>query len=455
MIPTLTSLLHKISRALKIQTLSTLISISSKYPAIIKKTAALILEESTPLITDDDLQLAQLSLQLINSQIGASPMAGLENIAQCGIKLATSPLIQGLALDELLNFFRGIGPLHKGSLTLTNLTKKLWAIAGPTSLKAIAKCIAALVLVSQNSQIDASIKSYIKTFSKVSEQENSRKLAALTLGEIGKQKDLKNYRDLLTTITNIFSSDSDEFKSYASICLGNISLGNLTYFLPVVLEQIKTMKLHHYLLLIALREIISIDPESLGPYLKDILPLMTEHAYSEEETIRNLVAENLGKLFIAHAMDVMEYFEKNLTSTNVLIRSTFATSFKYSGVKTMNRTRMGYILPTFFLVLKDKNVGVKTNALISLNTIAHNLPQLLRSEIDELMPIVLKETITRPELIKEVDLGPFKHKIDEGAPLRKSSYNVIDTLLIEIGERIDCTQVIERLYEGLGIYFKL
>ena len=50
--------------------------------------------------------------------------------------------------------------------------------------------------------------------------------------------------------------------------------------------------------------------------------------------------------------------------------------------------------------------------------------------------VAIHETIIRPELITEVDLGPFKHKVDEGIPIRKAAYSLIDTLVEKIPERI-------------------
>lgn len=87
-------------------------------------------------------------------------------------------------------------------------------------------------------------------------------------------------------------------------------------------------------------------------------------------------------------------------------------------------------------LVEDKDLNVKKNALEALNAIVHNQPSVIRGELERLEKVAIFETIIKPELITEVDLGPFKHKVDEGIPIRKGAYSLIDTLVEKIPERI-------------------
>jgi cullin-associated NEDD8-dissociated protein 1 len=44
---------------------------------------------------------------------------------------------------------------------------------------------------------------------------------------------------------------------------------------------------------------------------------------------------------------------------------------------------------------------------------------LLLPHLGELLPAVFGDTKIKPELIREVQMGPFKHKVDDGLDLRK------------------------------------
>lgn len=57
----------------------------------------------------------------------------------------------------------------------------------------------------------------------------------------------------------------------------------------------------------------------------------------KEESIRSVVAENIGKLFVVHSDMILTDIEQGLKDSNPLVRSTIARSFKYSGVRELDQ----------------------------------------------------------------------------------------------------------------------
>ena len=51
----------------------------------------------------------------------------------------------------------------------------------------------------------------------------------------------------------------------------------------------------------------------------------------------------------------------------------------------------------------------------------------------------------RKELIEEVDLGPFKHKVDKGLSMRKQAYQLLETLLDRCVEQIDPFRLVDEV----------
>jgi len=91
-------------------------------------------------------------------------------------------------------------------------------------------------------------------------------------------------------------------RTAASISLGNISIGNPNFFLPRVFELVdKSNPQEKYLFLNTIREIILHNSKCLKMYLDKLLPLLIEHSKNEDESIRNIVAESIGRLFIIYS----------------------------------------------------------------------------------------------------------------------------------------------------------
>jgi cullin-associated NEDD8-dissociated protein 1 len=53
----------------------------------------------------------------------------------------------------------------------------------------------------------------------------------------------------------------------------------------------------------------------------------------------------------------------------------------------------------------------------------------------------MKETEIKPELIREVRMGPFTHKVDDGLELRKSAYETLYALLESAFSKLSATDV--------------
>lgn len=70
-------------------------------------------------------------------------------------------------------------------------------------------------------------------------------------------------------------------------------------------------------------------------------------------------------------------------------------------------------------VLQDSDMEIRRLAMTTLNSAAHNKPDLILPHLGELVPYVMAESVIKPELIREVQMGPFKHQVDDGLEVRK------------------------------------
>lgn len=87
--------------------------------------------------------------------------------------------------------------------------------------------------------------------------------------------------------------------------------------------------------------------------------------------------------------------------------------------------------------LKPKLIGMLTTmlgdpvlenrrlALTTLNAATNNKAVLILPHLSMFLPLVIQESIINPALVREVIMGPFRHKVDDGLEIRK--VNILET----------------------------
>jgi len=130
-------------------------------------------------------------------------------------------------------------------------------------------------------------------------------------------------------------------------------------------------------------------------------------------------------------------------------RATMAAAIKFSLSKSNQYVIPDSTISKFLVLLNDKNLIVKRQAFLTVNTILHVNYRLIQYELTNILPIIYNATITNKDLIREVDLGPFTHKVDDGLPLRKAAFQCLDTLLESVSHSLDLLEFLKFLANGI------
>ena len=251
----------------------------------------------------------------------------------------------------------------------------------------------------------------------------------LCLGEIGKRTDLSSHATLLNTVTQHFTSTDEDTRAAASFALGSIAAGNVAAFVPHLLKAVDASE-HDYLMLHAFKEMLGAGGDSLAGFASQLLPKLLAFAERDEEGVRNVVAECLGRLAAVSPGTVVPQLEALLPSPSAATRATVIGCIRCAvtelGTALLPPSLQSSLLG-FLGLLEDADLKVKRGAVLTLNCLAHNKPSAIKELLPTLLPLLYGETAKKPELVHQVDLGPFKHTVDDGLEIRKVRARVPST----------------------------
>jgi len=168
--------------------------------------------------------------------------------------------------------------------------------------------------------------------------------------------------------------------------------------------------------------------------------------------VRNVVSECLGRLAAVAPSTVVPELVKLLASPVAATRSTVISCLRFTITELGPAPLPGVLqsaLLDFLRLLEDTDLKVRRGSLLTLNCLAHNKPGTIRELLPTLLPLLYGETAKRPELVHQVDLGPFKHTVDDGLDTRKAAFETMETLLAKCADRLEFASFLTHLLDGL------
>ncbi|XP_065191640.1 cullin-associated NEDD8-dissociated protein 1-like [Sycon ciliatum] len=468
----MTSFLKKKQRSLVISTLAAanpiLTTYHSELPA---ELLAPMMLNCFALVNSADLHLSQLALVVMTNiarlRIEVFKWFQPDHMAVC-VSFPQSPLVQGGVLHSFADFLKSV-PQHLGDEILAKLQKFIYTDDKKKPVLpmhrqcyvSFAFCSAALV--SGAGSCPAEVAHSLLSIIQNAKASNSAKFyALLTLGEIGKNRSLGLVNE--GPILDCFSDASEDVKTAASVCLGLISSGNPTHFVPIILSEIGSKSRHQYLLLHALRELITTlssdeaDIQLLQPCSDAIWELLFTHCESIEEGTRNMVAECLGKLTLIDPFKRLPILQAGLSSPSTAVaRATVISAVRFTISDKVKRVDelLKDSIRDFLSMLEDPDLNVRRVTLLLLNSVAHNKPSLIIDRLPTILPALYQETNIRKELIREVEMGPFKHSVDDGLDIRKAAFECMYTLLESCLEKLDIFEFLSHVEGGMKDHYDI
>ncbi|KAI1414507.1 TIP120-domain-containing protein [Hypoxylon sp. FL1857] len=451
----LCSQLRKANRALRgasIQALQHLILSPATKGQIQAGTANEIVAAILPIIAANDTYLLSpallvvAQLQLEHPQLVSSP-AFVESICELLKKN-----VAGIALDSLVTLVTNVGSSGMGKPLMEGVLRV--GVAGDPTV--VGK-VAGALFVASGGHVGISVQSFVEELNKASQltpPDTARQSLALAiLGEIGLRLGPKS--GLKPSIfLEQFHDEPDKVSVSAAVALGRAGAGNMPVFLPVILNAIKKPGSQQYLLLQSIREILHqaiASSTDISSHESEIWKLL--FSASQLEDNRAICAECIGRLAIMEPKTYIPKLQELLRDPSPVFRGVAVQALRYTlpdSDESFDLMLKTVLFDMLLTVLKDNDREIRRLGMTALNSAAHNKPDLILPHLGELIPYVIAESIIKPELIREVQMGPFKHLVDDGLEVRKSAYETLYALMETAFSRVSSLEFYDRIIAGLN-----
>ncbi|OAA69156.1 cullin binding protein CanA [Cordyceps fumosorosea ARSEF 2679] len=404
-----------------------------------------------PTVKNADTHLLGPSLLILADLVRDHPQLVLTDEAIAALCELLKSHLAGIVLDQLLTLTSAVGESGVGGPLMTALLQNV-SISGDAVV--VGKVIGTL-LVTGGSSSGVSVQSFVSELQTSSEGGDAARicLALAVLGEAGMRLGSKSPLKP-NLFLGQFRAEPDKVSLAAAIALGRAGSGNVQAFLPTILQEMKNGGNTQYLLIQSIKEILqSVSDQSTD--LRDQAVSIWDQLLQASDTVDNKVvcAECVGRLTTLDPTNFMPKLQLLLKASSTSVRGMAVQAVRYTLPEcdeAFDAVLRQVLIDMLLTILQDKDTEIRRLAMTTLNSAAHNKPDLILPHLGQLMPFVLTESVVKPELVREVQLGPFKHTVDDGLEVRKSAYETLYALMETAFSRINNIDFYDRIIAGLG-----
>ncbi|KAH6875776.1 armadillo-type protein [Alternaria rosae] len=444
--------LRKASRVLRGASLSALRTLSLNSLSrsqLDNKTKAQVVEMLLPLLNASDLHLLGPALIILATFVKDDAQAIMTpslNDALCQVAQGS---ISGTPLDALLQLVRTIGEQRAGKALMQALLQQVGVSGHP---EVVGKVIGNLLVYGGDS-VGVKLEQFITELETA--QDDKRKcLALVVLGESALRLGSQSSIDPKLFI-KYFSAKSENVPLAAAVALGRAGAGSVSKYLPVILSSMGQPSSPQYLFLHAIKEILQHDDteSEIIPYTSTLWQNLV--VASQLEDNKAIGAECIGRLTIIDPKTYLPQLQAFLNDRKESLRAMVISALRYTFTDTdeaYDEYLRPIVVPMLVQMLNEPDLENRRLALMTFNSAMHNKPDIILPALDQLLPLAMKETVIKPELIREVQMGPFKLKVDDGLEIRKSAYETLYALLEKAFARlspIEVSDFFDRIVAGI------
>ncbi|EMD87749.1 hypothetical protein COCC4DRAFT_172816 [Bipolaris maydis ATCC 48331] len=444
--------LRKASRALRGASLSALRTLAlnpQSRSQLDNQTRIQVVDMLLPLLNANDLHLLGPALVILATFVKDDAQAIMTPSLTAALCQVAQGSISGMPLDALLKLVRAIGEQRVGKELMQALLQQV-GVSGHAEV--VGKVIGNLLVYGGDS-VGVKLEQFV-TELETAQDDKRQCLALVVLGESALRLGSQSTIDPKLFI-KYFSAKSENVPLAAAVALGRAGAGSVSKYLPVILSNMGQPSAPQYLFLHAIKEILQHDDteSEIIPYTSTLWQNLV--AASQLEDNKAIGAECIGRLTIIDPKTYLPQLQAFLNDRKESLRAMVISALRYTFTDTdeaYDEYLKPIVVPMLVQMLNEPDLENRRLALMTFNSAMHNKPDIILPALDQLLPLAMKETVVKPELIREVQMGPFKHKVDDGLEIRKSAYETLYALLEKAFARlspIEISDFFDRIVAGV------
>ncbi|KAK9239401.1 armadillo-type protein [Lipomyces kononenkoae] len=447
----LAGLLRKSNRAIRASALSGLKVVTDKFASHINGTTATGLASVVRgVIVEDDLQFLAPALSILTTlvtTIGPLPADITDTVIDLVPKLTTP-----VTTEPLFELFSALAQAGNATSLVSALSNEN-ILVNPTGAKALAVVIVRGGLVDDRT-------GQIKAEAGRTDNDAAARRALMVLGEIAKLLGTGIPKELFSQefLFQQLSSASDSVRVAAAQTLGAVAASSVDTYVPVIIAQLTPESSNAKMLVVALKEIIVFNSTTksraltLAPYTADLWTQLfaldfresSKATGGEQGSLKAIAAECIARLTTLDPSKFIPELQRLLRSGDIGTRSVIISALRFlfshdaTAVLTDEAASADeFLRPVvfdFLALLEDSDLDNRRLAISAIASVVHSKPTLLADHLARVLGLLFQDTFTRSELIREVQMGPFKHKVDDGLDVRKAAYDSLYSVLLSFAQ---------------------
>ncbi|KAL9059984.1 MAG: hypothetical protein Q9162_000834 [Coniocarpon cinnabarinum] len=383
-----------------------------------------------PMLSSGDLHLVGPSVQTLGALIrdSATQLLSSEMIKSL-CELLRSPTCASV-VDQLSFFAECVGKNEAAPKLMQAMLRDV-GIGGPSAV--VGKVVGDL-LTSSGGNAGVKVEDFLSEL-QTTDDDRRKCLALSVLGEYGLRAGSSSAvkPDLFL---NYFDAQdpASEVPMAAAMALGRTAAGagNIRSCVPVILSRVSKKSNRQNVALHSIKELLqhSEDVQDLSPFMQSMWDASVSTA--DDDKARTIGAECLSKIAEVEPQAYLQALQALLSNSNentrLLSILALRDIFTYTD-PSYNKYLRPIFISTIDTTLRDASPENRRNALNTFGAAIRGKPELTLPHLSELLPVVLDLTVEDPSLTREVSIGPFKQKVDDGLEARKAAYETIYSLL--------------------------